>query len=343
MRRLIPSILLIFACTTLALPASADTVLRLSNWLPPTHLITTEILQPWARNVEKETEGRVKVQIIPALGKPEAHFDLVRKGVADVAMSVDAYTADRFKLPDAAKMPFLSEDATSSSVAYWRIHQKYFAKHGEFDGVKLLTLWTHGPGNLYTSTRAVKSLDDARGLKIRTTGGIGQQVAVALGLSPVFAPASQAYELLSNGVVDGVLFNAQSIPAFKIEKILKYALIVPGGMYHDTHYVVMNQKKFNSLSAKDRAAIDRVSGEAFAWIAGRAWDAGDDDANKIMRDSGFEFVSPTPEFSRQIQDLLSRLEQEWIDRVKPMGVDGKAVMADLRAEIEKVEKEKATK
>lgn len=323
----------------LSLPVSAQTVLRVSNWLPPTHLITTEILQPWARNVEKETEGRVKVQIIPALGKPEAHLDLVRKGVADVAMSVDAYTADRFKLPDAAKLPFLSDDATSATVAYWRIHQKHFAKHGEFDGVKLLTLWTHGPGYLHTSTKAVKSIDDASGLKIRASGGVAQKVAVALGVSPVFAPASQAYEMLSNGVVDGVLFSNESITAFKIDRILKHALIVPGGLYRDTHYVIMNQKKYESLSAEDRAAIDRVSGEAFAWLAGRAWDAGEQKAGKSMREGGYDFVTPSPEFAKQIADRLNPIEQEWIERVKAMGVDGKAVLADLRAEIEKVKAE----
>lgn len=342
MRKLTLLASLLFGCT-LSLPASAQTVLRLSNWLPPTHLITTEILQPWARNVEKETEGRVKVQIIPALGKPEAHFDLVRKGVADVAMSVDAYTADRFKLPDAAKLPFLSDDATSTTVAYWRIHQRHFAKHGEFDGVKLLTLWTHGPGYLHTSSRPVKSLDDANGLKIRASGGIAQKVAVALGVSPVFAPASQAYEMLSNGVVDGVLFNNESIPAFKIDKILKHALIVPGGLYRDTHYVIMNEKKYESLSADDRAAIDRVSGEAFAWLAGRAWDAGEQRAGKAMREAGYDFVTPSPDFARQIADRLNPLEQEWIERVKPMGVDGKAVLADLRSEIEKVKAENAKK
>ncbi|MCZ7561174.1 MAG: TRAP transporter substrate-binding protein [Burkholderiaceae bacterium] len=342
MRKLPLLTLLVLGCAS-SLPASAQTVLRVSNWLPPTHLITTEILQPWARNVEKETEGRVKVQIIPALGKPEAHFDLVRKGVADVAMSVDAYTADRFKLPDAAKLPFLSDDATSTTVAYWRIHQKHFAKHGEFDGVKLLTLWTHGPGYLHTSTKPVRALGDASGLKIRASGGMGQKIAVALGVSPVFAPASQAYEMLSNGVVDGVLFNNQSIPAFKIDKILKYALVVPGGLYRDTHYVIMNQKKYDSLSAEDRAAIDRVSGETFAWLAGRAWDAGEQSASKVMRDSGYEFISPSPEFAKQLADRLNPLEQEWIERVRPMGIDGKAVLVELRAEIEKVRAENAKK
>lgn len=333
---------LVLGCA-LAAPAAAQTVLRVSNWLPPTHLITTDILQVWAKNVEQETAGRVKVQIIPALGKPEAHFDLVRKGVADVAMSVDAYTADRFKLPDAAKLPFLSDDATSTTVAYWRIHQKHFAKHGEFDGVKLLTLWTHGPGYLHTSNKAVQSLDDARGLKIRASGGVAQKVAVALGVSPVFAPASQAYEMLSNGVVDGVLFNNESIPAFKIDKILKHALVVPGGLYRDTHYVIMNQKKYDSLSPQDRAAIDKVSGEAFAWVAGQAWDRGERKAEQAMKAAGYHFVQPSPAFAKELADKLNPLEQEWIERVKPMGVDGKAVLADFRAEIGKVQAEAAQK
>ena len=114
----------LIAAATFSSLASAQTVLRFSNWLPPTHPITTQILQPWAANIEKATEGRVKVQFLPALGRPPAHFDLVRDGVADMALSVHAYTADRFPSAYGVTLPGYADDAESASVAYWRTYEK---------------------------------------------------------------------------------------------------------------------------------------------------------------------------------------------------------------------------
>src|SRR5690606_17932622 len=101
----------------------------------------TEILQPWANNVAEATEGRVKVQLLPALGRPPAHFDLVRDGVADAALSVQAYTADRFPSAYGMTFPGYADDAESAAVAYWRTHQEHFAKLDEFKGTKLLGLY----------------------------------------------------------------------------------------------------------------------------------------------------------------------------------------------------------
>jgi TRAP-type C4-dicarboxylate transport system substrate-binding protein len=321
--------------------AQAETVLRVSNWLPPTHPITTDILQVWANNVEKESQGRVKVQILSALGKPEAHFDLVRRGVADVAMGVDGYTPDRFKLTYGVKLPFIADDATAATVAYWRIHQKYFARHNEFAGVKVLTLWVHGPGNLHTSNRKVQSLEDMRNLKVRVSGGVIQEVAAALGMVPQFSPASQAYELLSNGVVDGILFNMDSITSFKIDKVLNNVLMVPGGLYRDSHFVIMNQAKFDALPKADQEAIDRVSNEALAWIAGRAWDATDERALKALKARNYNFIEPTPQLMAQIKERLAPLEQKWMTIAKSMGLDGREVLDAYQAEIKKVKAEMA--
>lgn len=332
------------AAMALAAPAAhAETTLRVSNWLPPTHMIVTDIIEPWAKKVEEETDGRVKVEILSALGKPQAHFDLVRKGVADVAMGVDGYTADRFVLPYAVKLPFLADDATSASVAYWRTHQKHFAAKNEFEGVKLLTLWVHGPGNLHTTGRDMASMDDLDGLKARVSGGIVQDIADKLGVVPQFSPASQAYELLSKGVVDGVFFNLDSLPAFKIDGILKKGLIVPGGFYRDSHFMIMNQAKYDGLSKEDQAAIDRVSGETLALIAGQAWDRADAKAMEQLNAQGYQFVTPSPEFLAQLKERLTPLRTAWVEKVGGMGLDGEKILADYAAEIEKVAAEQKAK
>ncbi|HJN21893.1 MAG TPA: ABC transporter substrate-binding protein, partial [Alphaproteobacteria bacterium] len=115
---------LLVALTVLADPAAAETVLRLSNWVPQSHVITRNILAPWAKDVVRVTDGRVRVEMLKTpLGKPPAHYDIARDGLADITIGVHGYTPGRFILTQIAELPFLSDSAEALSVAYWRVHE----------------------------------------------------------------------------------------------------------------------------------------------------------------------------------------------------------------------------
>ena len=326
---------------TLASTASAQTVFRFSNWLPPTHPITTQILQPWAANVESATEGRIKVQFLPALGRPPAHFDLVRNGVADMALSVHAYTADRFPSSYGMTLPGYADDAESAAVAYWRTHQKFFAGLDEFKGVHLVGLYTHGPGHFFTrEDKPVATLADLQGLRLRATGGIVQDISTRLGVVPQFASASEAYELLSRGVVDGAMFNTDSVDSFRLLPLMKNAYKIRGGLYRDTHYLIANEAKYAALSDADREAFDALSGEAFARLAGKAWDKVDAEAWQKMEDAGYVVVEANDEDVKRIRAEGDALRDDWLKKMDALGVDGKAALAMFEEEIAKIEAEK---
>lgn len=337
----ITSIALLTCGLLISSAAHAQTVLRFSNWLPSSEPLVGDVFEVWAKNVEKVTEGRVTVNIMPPLGKPEAHFDLVKNGIADVAMGVDGYTADRFKLTTAVKLPFLAEDSTTASIAYWRLYESKLAAYKEFAGVHVLGLWVHGPGAIFTTKRTINSIDDLKGLRLRVSGGIVQDVANRLGVVPHFAPGSQSYELLSSGVVDGILFPASAIMGFKIDRVLHNALLVDGGLYRDSHFLIMNSAKFASLSPQDRAAIDKISGEALAKLAGQSWDNGDRVALQAMRNHGYTFTKPDPKFMKELTDRVEVMTNKWKENMKAVGVDGNSIINAFRDEIAKVKAELA--
>ena len=202
-----------------AAPAQAQTTLTFSSWVPPTHHLT--IWQAnWAADVEKATGGRVKFQQLPkAPAAPPGTFDAVRDGLVDLSYVTASYTPARHILPLMAELPGAGETAEINSVAYSRIHWKYFQKAGEYKGVKLLAVWTHGPGQMFTK-KQINGLADFQNLKIRTGGGIAAEVITALGGSPFFKPAPESYELLNSGVADGVFFPLESIVSFKLDKVI---------------------------------------------------------------------------------------------------------------------------
>src|SRR5690606_4330659 len=111
-------------------------------WVPPTHHFQTEIMEPWAKEVERATSSRVKIEFTSAaLGPPNRQFDLALNGVADITTSNHGYTAGRFPLTQMVELPFVGDQAEALSVAYWRVHEKYLAEADEHRGVKLLTVF----------------------------------------------------------------------------------------------------------------------------------------------------------------------------------------------------------
>jgi TRAP-type transport system periplasmic protein len=319
------------------LPASAQVELSMSAWVPPSHMLVKDGMMPWMKEVERVTEGRVKVKLLPKpVTNPINHFDAVRDGLADVAFVSHAYTPARFQLVRVGVLPFSGDNAEVNSVALWRIYSKHFLKQDEHKGVKLLTIYTHGPGIFWNAKRPIKTVDDFAGLKIRVGGGIAADVANALGVNTISKPAPESYELLSTGVVDGVMFPGESIVSFKLDKLLKYATQFPGGLYSDSHSVIMNVDRWNKISKADQAAIEKISNEAFSRSVGKAWDDNAGAGFAAFKAGGGEIVPADDSLVKAVAQKTAHFEQEWIKMVDSKGLDGKAILAEYRAEVKKL-------
>ena len=315
--------------------SAQETTLRLSNWLPPSHPVVKDIMVPWAEQVAEATEGRVAVQILDApLGPPPAHFDLVASGAADIGFSAHSYTPGRFTLTEIAELPFLTPSSEANSLALWNVWTEMLAEKNEHAGVKVLALFGHGPGHLFTTDRAVTPLSELSGAKIRVAGAITDQLVQGLGMVSVQAPSSESYELLSNGVADGIVFPYESVPFFRLDDVVKNGLRVEGGMYNVSFFFVMNQARFDSLSEADRAAIDKVSGEALVRMAGKAWDAADA-AGLAALEGKVSFHDATPEEHAVIEEDAKAIYDRVAQGYAAKGVDFEAALAMFRDELGK--------
>jgi TRAP-type C4-dicarboxylate transport system substrate-binding protein len=324
----------------LAAPAAANAqnvTLNASSWVPPSHLLTADVLMTLCKDFEQVTQGRVKCNLLPkAVVAPPQTFDAVRDGLADISFSAHGYTPGRFVATDVAEFPFLGDTSESISVAYQRIHDRMLAKFDEHKGLHVLGVFTHGPGQIFNTKRAINSLKDLEGMKIRVGGGMVVDVANALGTVPMLKPAPESYELLSQGVADGVFFPKEAAMSFKLVPLIKHATYIPGGLYNVTFAMVMNQAKWKQISPADQAAINKLSGEALARRAGKAWDATDVRGEKALRDAGVPIIAASPAFVAEIKARTAKLEEAWAVKAKAKGLDGTAALAALRAEIAKV-------
>jgi len=325
------------ASAFVAIPAAGQTVLTMSSWTPPSHLMHKVVLEGFADEVERVTEGRVKFRLLPkAPASPPGSFDAVRDGLTDLTFGVPGYQPARFILPGIAELPGSGATAEINSVAYSRIHWKHMHQAGEFKGVKLLGLFTHGPGQMFNNKKPINSLADLRTLKIRTGGGIADQMARALGASAFVKPSVESYELLSTGVADGIFFPLESVTAFKLQTVVKHATLFPGGFYGSVLALFMSEEKFKALPKRDQDAVDSIAGEKVARTAGKAWDDADRAALVVMRAAGVAVAEASPSLIQEVQAKAAEVEQAWIKAANTRGIDAAKVLAEFRAELKKV-------
>ena len=317
----------------------AQTVLAVSTWLPPAHPATLA-QKDWCDMVTNNTQGRIKCNHLPrAVSAPPGTFDAVKNGQADLSYTVHGYTPGRFLLTQMAEFPFLGNSAETISVAYSRVSAKHPEFNAEHQGVKVLTLWAHGPGIVFNTKHAIAKIDDLQGLKFRIGGGMVNEITKALNMNVTLKPATDSYELLSSGVMDGTLLPAESTESFKIDKIIKHATTFPGGLYNTSFVFMMNQGKYDKLSAEDKKIVDAASGEVAARMFGRHWDKTDRRAYAMMQANGVQVTQADAKFVKDVKAKTQSLEQTWSTAAAAKGLKNPAkVLADFRAEIAKLEK-----
>ena len=319
--------------------AGAQTVFTVSSWLPPTH--TASMAQKeWCDLLEKNTSGKMKCNFLPrGVTAAPGTYDAIKNGLADISYTVHGYTPGRFVYTQMAELPFLGNTSEPLSIAYSRVTARHPEFAAEQQGVKVLAFFTHGPGIVFNTKRPIAKVEDLSGLKFRVGGGMVNEISKTLGMNVTLKPAPDSYELLSGGVMDGTLFPAESTESFKIDKIIRHATTFPGGLYNTSFVFMMNQAKYDKLSADEKKAVDAISGETAARIFGRGWDKVDTRALALMQANGVVITKADAKFVADVKSKTAVLEQSWVKSAEAKGLKNAAkVLAEFRAEIAKLEK-----
>ena len=217
---------------------SAPISLNYANF-PPAPTFPCVQMERWKKEVEKRTGGKVVVNTYPGgtLVGAKDMMDGVIAGRADIGCLCMAYQPGRFIVTNATALPLGFANATVASLTLWDLYAKY--KPEEFSKVKVLTMFTSAPANIYAKV-PVKNLDDLKGLQLRASGMVAE-VLKALGATPVGMPQSETPEALQKGVVKGAVSSLETLMDFKYAELCKYVTIMNGPIY--PFAVVMNMDK----------------------------------------------------------------------------------------------------
>jgi len=312
-------------CLVLGSGASAQEktiVLKYSNFFPAPH--TNSILaDQWCKEVEKRTNGRVKVNYYAgAVLTPAAQtYDSVVRGIADIGLSCQAYTRGKFPLTEAIDLPLGYKSGFAATKMINEFYKKFRPK--EYDDVHVLYLHAHGPGILHTK-KPVNKLEELKGLKIRSTG-LSAKLVQALGGAPVGMPMTESYDSLSKGVADGILCPDEALEGFKLGEVVAFTTEDYSAAYSTAFFVVMNKAKWNSLPKDVQGIIEKLNEE---WIekTGKNWDEIDKSGQAFAAKHGVKRIKLSPQESVRWAASAHPLLDEYVKSMKAKNLPGDEVL-----------------
>lgn len=311
-----------------SLGAQAQTVtLKVHHFLGPQSIQHTTMMGDWCRNIARDSNNRLQCQIFPAMqlgGTPIQLYDQTRDGVVDVAWTLQAYTAKLQKL-EVFELPFMMSNAEATSRAAWDYADKFM--QDDFKDVKLLAVHVHGPGNIYTKSKAVRTMADLRGLKVRAPTRQVNKMVAAMGATPVAMPVPQVTEALSKGVIDGAVIPYEVAPGLKVHELTNFTAETDrsyNALYTTVFIVPMNRAKYDSLPADLKAVIDKNSGREFSAFLGKTQSGHDAVGKKVFAETKNQTVSVIPRAELENwKKATDSLDDAWIKEMSGKGLNGK--------------------
>ncbi|QTA90996.1 TRAP transporter substrate-binding protein [Desulfonema magnum] len=304
--------------------AQAQTVkLTYSCFFPPTH-VQSKLAESWSKEVEKRTNGQVKVEYYAGqtLTKARQCYDGVLEGLSDIGFSVLAYTKGRFPVMSVIDLPLGYTSGKTATTVINEVYKQFKPK--ELNNTKVMYLHAHGPGLIHTKTKAIRKLEDMKGLKFRGHG-TSADVVTALGGTPVPKPMPETYQMLQKGVVDGGVYPIESNKGWKLGDVTDYCTADFTAAYTTSFFVVMNKDKWNSLSPDVQKTIEEINSE---WVVkhGEAWDASDMEGIRYFLEQGNEIIGLDKKEAARWKKAVSPIIEAYVKVLDKKGFNGREIV-----------------
>ena len=317
-------------------PAAAQEVtLRLHQFLPPVANPVKNFMIPWAEKINKDSKGRIKVQVYPTMqlgGKPEQLLQQVRDGVVDIVWTLPGFTPGVMPKLEIFELPFLHRSTKATVLSL----QDYIEKHmqKEFEPYHVLLVHAHA-GSLFMTRDPINKVEDFQGMKLRSYSRTNAWILEALGSVPLQVALPELVPMLNKGTVTGSILPYEIAPAVKMHELTNYftTLADPQPRLSTAIFTfLMNKAKYNSLPPDLKKVIDDNSGRKLAPWAIEIWDRIEVEGEKVMHTkSKNKFVQlsaeETAKFKKKVQPVFDR----FVKLLDDSGANGKQILADVEA------------
>jgi TRAP-type C4-dicarboxylate transport system substrate-binding protein len=277
-------------------------------------------IEAFGKEIEQKTNGRVKFTFFHAgtLAPADQIYDSVVKGISDLGMSCFTYTRGKFPLTSVTDLPL----GLQNGVTATRMANAYFKKFmpKECDEVKMLYVHAHGPGLIHTTKKPIATLEDLKGMKIRSTG-LASKLVLALGAAPVGTTMPETYDALRTGVAEGATAPIQALKGFRWGEVISYTILNYGSSYSTGFFVAMNKKKWDALPPDIQKIFEQASEER-SEKTGALWDSTDQDGIKFITEKGVKMLPLSKEENARWAEAVKPLLNAYVDEMKGKNLPG---------------------
>ena len=311
--------------------------LKLHQFLPAQAHVPANVLDVWADNVERDSNGRIKIERYPSMqlgGRPPELIEQVTDGVVDIIWTVVGYTPGRFPRTEVFELPFILPNAEVGTRAFYEMFENKM-KDEEFKDMHVLGVWTHGPGSFHSS-KPIDALDDLEGMKIRGASRTVNMLLEELGATPVGMPVPAVPESLSKGVIDATTLPWEVVLSLKVPELVhNHTEFTGNALYTATFVFAMNNETYDSLPDDLKTVIDDNSGFEFSAWAGVTQESYAAPSRDIAREMGNNIVVLDEDETAIWRSAAQPVYDKWAADMDARGYDGTALIAEAEALIAK--------
>lgn len=334
-----PAFALVAALTFSTHAMAQEYTFKLHQFLGAEGAVQKKMLEPWARRVEANSEGRVKIEIYPSMslgGRPPELVQQARDGIVDMIWTVNGYTPGVFPRSEVFELPNVhTNNPTATNLAMADMFETDLKQ--EYQGLEVMFLHTHAGQAIQMRDKRIDAVEDLKGVKLRIPARTGAWSIEALGASPAAMPVPELPQALSKGTVDGALIPFEIIPALKIEQQTGFQ--IEGQDQYRVGTIVfqlsMNKSRWDALPADIQKAFRDASDKKWLRELGALWRENDDIGLKVATDAGNEHIILSQDETNKLKETLEPVVKRWVDEVSSKGIDGAAMVEKARAAIAK--------
>lgn len=314
--------------------------LRVADSFPSGHYLSRLIIEPFMKEVTKRSNGAVTFEHFPSqqLGKAADMLTLTQTGVTAIGYVAPAYASEKMPLSEAAMLPGAFDTSCQGTLAYAKAAREGAIARGDYveNKIHLLMAVALPPYQVLTVKNPVKTEADLRGLKLRSTGGAQDLTLRTVGAVPVRMAAPDAYESLSRGTLDGVLFPLDSVLSYNVEKIVRYSTEGANFASFIVAYSIGDQA-WNGLSPEARKIMTEVADEIVP-AACAAVDKQEAETRGKLEAAGVQFVPLSEEFRGRLGEMLKDVGAKWAQGLDARGRKGSEALAEFRKAVAEARK-----
>lgn len=301
---------------------AADFELSFQTHYPPGSAQYTDVHVPWAENIEKISNGNLKVNIFPidAVVKGPEAIPSVKQGILD--MAVWENFARQQEKPHLVffSLPFIYKNARHGEAMLWEAYKQIPEVKAEIDDVgEVVTMWSSALYGI-SSMFPIRTPEDLQGKRVLFTNTEAGNLVKEWGGVPVFVTAADTYIGLQRGMGEAYIGAIPYQKSLRLFEVAKYITVLPSS--GASLYASVNKDVWADLSSEQQKLL-KEEGARLGRLTAESLDADVQAALDLYTEYGAEVINLTDdEFSVFYKASKAMLDTYWVERLASFGIKG---------------------